>query len=240
MNSCDSSDFDLGPQNSVILLKPQPIILKFLKAQISEKRPMNLPRNSKKNVPLISANTSKTLWGNNKCYIWILCAFLCRFCVTQMCDFSYPTGYVFPECVLISSTETNQTQQWEWRSSKPTVVSAVFLIVSVSECKGVISGLVKQPPGGCFKKKCLACDDCSAQLGLCCRFRSKFSDALKTAGEAGFLQILCRDLWVSLGCVCVYLGVYVLYVLVHVWTDSYNSPSLELVNKQEMATWWRR
>lgn len=61
MNSCDSSDFDLGPQNSVILLKPQPIILKFLKAQISEKRPMNLPRNSKKNVPLISANTSKTL-----------------------------------------------------------------------------------------------------------------------------------------------------------------------------------
>lgn len=127
------------------------------------------------------------------------------FCVVSVlfkCVISViPTGYVFPECVLISSTETNQTQQW--RSSKPTVVSAVFLIVSVSECKGVISGLVKQPPGGCFKKKCLACDDCSAQLGLCCRFRSKFSDALKTAGEAGFLQILCRDLWVSLGCVCV-------------------------------------
>lgn len=61
MNSCDSSDFDLGPQNSVILLKPQPIILKFLKAQISEKSPMNLPRNSKKIVPLISANTSQTL-----------------------------------------------------------------------------------------------------------------------------------------------------------------------------------
>lgn len=115
-----------------------------------------------------------------------------------------PTGYVFPECVLISSTETNQTQWWEWRSSKPTVESAVFLIVSASECKGVISGLVKQPPGGCFKRKCLACDDCSAQLGLCCRFRSKFSDALKTAGEAGFLQILCRDLWVSLGRVCIW------------------------------------
>lgn len=69
MNSCDSSDFDLGPQNYVILPIPQPIILKFLKAQISEKHTMNLPRNSEKILPLISANTSQTLCGTNKCYI---------------------------------------------------------------------------------------------------------------------------------------------------------------------------
>lgn len=61
-----------------------------------------------------------------------------------------------------------------------------------------------------FQEEVLACDDCYAQLGLCCRFGGNFRDALKTAGKAGIfrnsLQGFVRELGATVCmCLCRYI-----------------------------------
>lgn len=53
----------------------------------------------------------------------------------------------------------------------------------------------------------LPCDDCSAQLGLCCTFGEKLSDALKRAGEATVFRNSLQGFTGELGapeCMCLH------------------------------------
>lgn len=131
------------------------------------------------------------------------------------------------------------------KSRETTVMAAVFLIVPVSYYKKAISSGSTSLRGAVLKRS----------VGIWWLFYSvrslleiwrKFSNALKTAAEVksfknsqqGFVQELGATACMWL---CRYTGVCVrvcarLYVFLRVWTDSYNSASLELVNK-EIATW---
>lgn len=116
----------------------------------------------------------------------------------QVCDFDYYLRIILKTCacVYISIVE-RFSLVFVCKSSKTTVMAAVFLIVPALYYKEVISSGVNKPWGGegCFKKHWHVM---TFPLRSLLQVWRKFSDALKTAAEVkgfrnsqqGFVQEL--------------------------------------------------